>query len=551
MLNALKRIFLATSLMVLFQTSVFADFKEVIVQDQPNALVLGFPMASSVCNGSGYNVALTDSFCVGGFYIFGANVLVSPGIYQQIFSDVNGCDSVVTLYLKNRLPVKQVQEVSICRGQTFLFEGITYAEAGVYNFTYQTATSCDSVFELRLSVIEPKYNFQTDSFCANSSYQFFDTLITTAGTYQHLLQSADGCDSVLVLNLVYKNPIRQTQEVSICKGGNYTFVGNIFKTAGVYSHTFPTATGCDSIVTLNLAVRPLITSTHSASFCESSIYNFGGDIISAPGVYSHLFQTAESCDSLVTLTLAQTPTRYSSIEASICPSESYYFAGRSLTLPGIYVDTLLSSIACDSVVTLTLRYSNPVSTSIAATTCKNKPYSFGHKLLSVSGIYTLNTKTTGGCDSVVTLNLKVNRTYNIVQTQTLAWNEVYEINNHAYSVAGQYTDILQSVYACDSVVSTTIVINYDNAPAVVVPKYFTPNADGINDQLEIENLNLYPNAYLEIVDRQGHLLYRMRSNSQAWDGKKNGQDMPQTDYWYKLEVPELNKSSVGHFLLKR
>lgn len=498
-----------------------------------------------------YNIFRTDTLCNGGFYNFGTNVLVSSGIYQNTFQSISGCDSIVTLTLTNQIPIVYSRFDTICKGRVFNFEGMNYTQPGIYPVIYRTPAHCDSLVELHLHVVEPKYTYLTDSFCAGTSYQFVDTVITSAGVYRRIYVATSGCDSIVELNLSYKGPILKTQPISICQGGSYTFVGNIFKTAGVYSHTFTSSSGCDSIVTLNLTVRPPITAAQSAVFCAGSIYNFGGDMLSQAGVYTHMFQTSAGCDSIVTLNLQQLLPKNVSLTASICPSESFQFGNRLLKQAGVYVDKLVSGQGCDSIVTLTLKYSDPVKTNVVATTCKNQPYTFGVKKLTLSGTYTLNTQTTKGCDSLVTLKLKVYDTYKTSQSLTLNWDEVYEMNNNSYNKEGVYTDVLQTVNACDSVVVTTITYKYDNAPAVVVPKFFTPNDDGVNDRLEIKNMDLYPRAYIEIVDRQGKLLYRMKSGALPWDGKYNGYAMPPTDYWYKVEVPETNKQFVGHFLLKR
>ena len=50
--------------------------------------------------------------------------------------------------------------------------------------------------------------------------------------------------------------------------------------------------------------------------------------------------------------------------ASICPGETYDFYGQEISLPGIYTDTVLNASGCDTIVSLTLNYLDVGSTGL-------------------------------------------------------------------------------------------------------------------------------------------------------------------------------------------
>ena len=84
------------------------------------------------------------------------------------------------------------------------------------------------------------------------------------------------------------------------------------------------------------------------------------------------------------------------------------------------------------------------------------------------------------------------------------------------------------------------------------PIIFTPNGDGDNDVWKIKNIDKYPSARIKVYDRFGKKLCDMTaSEMEAWDGKYNGRDLPSTDYWYEIEIDEIDKTYVGHFTLIR
>jgi len=84
---------------------------------------------------------------------------------------------------------------------------------------------------------------------------------------------------------------------------------------------------------------------------------------------------------------------------------------------------------------------------------------------------------------------------------------------------------------------------------LVVPKFFTPNGDNINDVFELEGLDFFNNVEFSIFDRYGKLLKFGNSNTTFWDGNFQGNQMPANDYWYLVKADE--SFFKGHFTLKR
>ncbi|MBS7363843.1 MAG: T9SS type B sorting domain-containing protein [Paludibacteraceae bacterium] len=84
------------------------------------------------------------------------------------------------------------------------------------------------------------------------------------------------------------------------------------------------------------------------------------------------------------------------------------------------------------------------------------------------------------------------------------------------------------------------------------PVSFTPNGDGENDVWEINNIDKYPGATVKIFDRFGKKLCDMKAaEMDSWDGTYNGRALPSTDYWYEIQIDEIDKTYIGHFTLIR
>jgi len=73
---------------------------------------------------------------------------------------------------------------------------------------------------------------------------------------------------------------------------------------------------------------------------------------------------------------------------------------------------------------------------------------------------------------------------------------------------------------------------------LIIPEGITPNDDGRNDLLRIENIEAYPDNEVVIVNRWGQTVFRQQnySNDNPWDGSHNGNPLPQGTYYVVVRV---------------
>jgi len=126
---------------------------------------------------------------------------------------------------------------------------------------------------------------------------------TVTGTYTDTLGAANGCDSIVTLNLVVGSAITYVYNASICAGTSYSFNGTDLTTAGSYTDTIVVPGSCDSIITVDLVVNEPSFDTIVASICIGNNYSFNGETYTATGLYTTTLTNAEECDSFVTLNL--------------------------------------------------------------------------------------------------------------------------------------------------------------------------------------------------------------------------------------------------------
>lgn len=355
------------------------------------------------------------------------------------FRTVNGCDSLVHLHLTVN-PIHSDEDfVTVCASELpyYYAPADTTFEVGTglhstFTFHFATANSCDSTLTLHLTV-NPAYSENNSIIiCQNElPYTWRDTTFqigTQSGVYQFERTSMSGCDSVVTLALIVRPSYDQFESVDVCANG-FPFVwrDTTFQTgttAGEYVFHRNTIFGCDSIVTLQLNINPIYNQNEALAICESELPYTWRDITyptgTISGIYTYERQTVNGCDSVVTLVLTVRPTFSQTFNVQVCENNlPYYYAQTDTT--------------------------------------------FGEG--TTSGTYRFEYANTYGCDSIVIVNLVVHPYYEGEESLTICSNELpyyYERENRTFQIGtttGDYQFNHSTSYGCDSTWTLHLTVN--------------------------------------------------------------------------------------------
>ena len=397
-------------------------------------------------------------------------------------------------------------QATICSNDTYDFNGRVLSTSGAYIDTLQTINGCDSVVTLTLTINPVANTNLSAAICEGTMYAENGFNASEAGSYTQNLQTVNGCDSIVTLNLTV-NPLASTNlTAAICEGSVYSENGFNVNEAGTYTQNLQTINGCDSIVTLNLTVNPLASTNLAAAICEGSVYSEHGFNVSEAGTYTQNLQTINGCDSIVTLTLTVNPVASTTFTAAICEGTTYTENGFNASEAGTYTQNLQTIDGCDSIVTLTLTVNPVESTNLTAAICEGSVYTENGFNISEAGTYTQTLQTVNGCDSVVTLTLTVNPAYNIMIDASINEGETYEENGFSESEAGTYVHTLQAENGCDSVITLNLTVNSSLNDVVTnaIEVSLYPNPANAYTMLKVEGLKEQTPVYL--FDIQGRKL---------------------------------------------
>jgi hypothetical protein len=246
-----------------------------------------------------------QTICFGQSVVFNGISRSQSGAYVDTLVNLAGCDSFLTLNLTVRPQITKSIAQTVCFGGSTTFNGATLTQSGVFKDTLTSVTGCDSILTLTFTVRPRIATSITQPICNGSAITFNGQTITTAGTYLDTLTSVNGCDSFITLNVTIAQATASTVNKSAC--GSFSFGGNALTVSGTYLDTIPNTAGCDSVITLNLTINQATASTKNDTICFGTTYAFGSQTLSATGTYTRTIPNAVGCDSVITLNLFVRP----------------------------------------------------------------------------------------------------------------------------------------------------------------------------------------------------------------------------------------------------
>ncbi len=250
-------------------------------------------------------------------------------------------------------------QTEVCQGGDYQFLGriINTDSAGTFNYY-----GIDTIIQV---TIHPSYFIEEQhTVCSNNSYFWHGQTINVAGDYYDSLITYYGCDSIFKLTLIIDSVINIFDTLTLCDNELPVFYNNKFiDKEGNYQILIQSQNDCDSIIYLYVILEPSYDTIISLLFPQSDLpYVFGSQTLTKSGVYSETFSTITGCDSVVHLVLTvgnlSGDTIYTYDSKKICKVDLPYLYGTHTfpieTESGIYHIGFKSFSGKDSIVVLQL-----------------------------------------------------------------------------------------------------------------------------------------------------------------------------------------------------
>lgn len=288
------------------------------------------------------------------------------------------------------------------------------------------------------------------------------------------------------ITVVLDTPEPVAVNLEVCEGTTVEYQGITLEEGDHEEFTLQDSNGCDSIV--NVAVSGLPNSNEAITFeaCEGSTIDYDGILLSVGDIEMFTYQNSNGCDSIVTVTVADSPISETLLTLEICEGSSANYQGTLLGIADTHQIIYPNTNDCDSIVTVTVLGLPTHHQELTLETCAGVPVSYEGIQLFSGETYTFVFENTYGCDSTITVNVRENG----------------RIKNTG------------------------------------VPNIFSPNNDGVNDCFRsyfTDDL-IFKTYKLQIFNRWRGLVFSTTDPYQCWNGSFNALPLENGVYVWFMEV---------------
>ena len=286
---------------------------------------------------------------------------------------------------------------------------------------------------------------QADS---NLSVSFYNGDPTTSGTligiYKtlKLIHSGDS-----LLNLEYRFSALNLKDL-------FMVVNTIRNGFGIFEDKDFKQAECDYTDNISRTLELPKLDSIQTKICKGSTYQFVDTTIKDPGTYYRKLSKLNGCDSLIyILNLSIVDTNF--IKQSVQACDAFTWNNKLITQSGIYEFDTLNQFGCDSIISLDLLINKSSINKLQHTACDS--YTWNGQTYNTSGTYSFQTLSTVGCDSTTILELQIHKSDSTnLKIETCG---SYVWNGRTYTQSGIYTLDTINQNGCDSNLTLDLSIN--------------------------------------------------------------------------------------------
>ncbi len=334
--------------------------------------------------------------------------------------------------------------------------------------------------------------------------------VSTAGNYNVSVRDVNGCTTTSNTVQVTVGPsVSSVINRSAC--GSYTWTagnGQTYTSSTTATHTIVGGSylGCDSVVTLNLTIQQSVTSTVHQTACGSYTWTAGnGQTYTSSTTATHTIVGGSylGCDSIVTLNLTIRPSATSTVHQTACGSYTWMAGnGQTYTSSTTATHTIVggSYLGCDSIATLNLTIRLSATSTVHQTACGSYTWTAGNGQTYTSSTTVMHTIVGGsylGCDSVVTLNLTITGSVDnsvsqngnvLTANQAGATYQWVDCANNNSSIIGATSHFFTALANGSYAVIVTV-----NGCGTEISPCTTVNGVGLDNKEDAVEVNAFPN----------------------------------------------------------
>ncbi len=302
-------------------------------------------------------------------------------------ADQYGCDSLIVVDLQFVPAAEHTINANLCPRQYMEVNGTTYDQqnpSGTELLSGQAANGCDSVIHIQLNFSPGVTTYLNEQLCNGESINVGGTIFDSDNPSGEITLTAGGqggCDSTIVVDLQFSSPSSHQIDGSFCAGASFLVNGTVYdenRPSGVEVISNGNINGCDSTIYIDLLFVNQVEYTLQQQLCDGASLVINGTTYnnSNPnGTEVLTGAAANGCDSLIHVDLSFSQSVTTQFNPWLCMGESVVINGSTYDIDqprGSELFTNASQLGCDSLVQIELHFYPPATSSLSPTLCQGE-----------------------------------------------------------------------------------------------------------------------------------------------------------------------------------
>ena len=362
-------------------------------------------------------------------------------------------------------------------------------------------------------------------------------------TYTITGGAANGCDSIVTLDLTISNAVNGTDTQATC--GAFTWIdGNTYtesNSSAAFTIIGGATNGCDSIVTLDLTISNVVNGTDTQATCGAFTWIDGNTYTesNSTATYTITGGAANGCDSIVTLDLIVFIVNNVNAgqDISVCEGENVTLSANgsnSYSWDGGIID----GVSFTPNVGITEYTVTGIDINGCQSTASIYVNVYPQPMIEITSI---NPICSGDDSGEISIEISGG-----TEPYTIQWAQNESISVLQNLAAGTYSVVVLDDAGCEATESTTLINPIEPCYEITevnlyAPNSFTPDGDENNQNwfLVLSGIDEF-NFSLKLYNRWGEIIWESHDISAKWDGTFKNKTVQNGTYTWQVEYTRLS-----------
>ncbi len=354
---------------------------------------------------------IDTSACFGESVLYFGSAIAAGASQDVVISGLDGCETVVTVNVAALENSASSLDTIACFDSSIDFLGSTLAANSVTDFAFTNVLGCDSIVTVNVAeVFAPEYQIDTIA-CEGESLLILDQFVPSGSSTQITIPGSYACDTLVTVTVNSYPTASSIVDTAVCLGSTISFAGATLQIGDSEDFLFSTVQNCDSIVTINVNELSSYFSIVDTSVCENESLDFLGEELVPDSSSDFQFISQQGCDSIVSVIVASLPTSYVQLDTAACEGDLLQILGQGIVAGSDQVFELSSTAGCDSTVLVNVAALPLYETVLDTFACPEAFVLIEGTEIAAGESALIALQSTENCDSILSVNVLEKQIY--------------------------------------------------------------------------------------------------------------------------------------------